>query len=393
MKVYLDHAATTALEERALEKMIPYMTQKFGNASSLHSFGREATTAVDDARERIASLLGCASGEIYFTSGGTESDNWALFGVVSACIKDKKHIVTTAIEHPAVLSTCKELEKRGVEVTYIGVDESGIVKTEDVIRAVRDDTVLISVMYANNEIGTIQPISEIGRFCREKGIYFHTDAVQAIGSVKIDVQKDNVDLLSFSSHKFYGPKGIGVLYVRKGVSIDKLIFGGEQERNKRAGTTNTPGIVGTAEALSLAYSEAEKNNAFVRSLRDRFIERVEREIPCCRLNGDITDRLPGNANFCFDHVPAESVLMALDRKGIAVSSGSACSSGSLEPSHVLTAIGKTPEEARSSVRFSFGKDNTYEEVDYVADVLKETVEKIRNWTPLYKPLESKGYKV
>lgn len=393
MKIYLDHSATTPLDERVLKKMIPYMTDVFGNASGLHSYGREALSAVDEARDTIARCIGCLSKEIYFTSGGTESDNWALRGILSANKNKGKHVITSSIEHPAVINICKQLEKEGYDVTFLPVNGDGIIMLEDLAKAVRNDTVLVSVMYANNEIGSIQPIAEIGRFCREKGIIFHTDAVQAIGNIHVDVRKDNIDLLSFSSHKFYGPKGIGVLYVREGVRIDNLILGGEQERAKRAGTVNTPGIVGTAEALRLAVAEIEENNIRIHALCDHFITRVENEIPFVRLNGSREKRLPGNANFTFDYVENDALLTMLDLNGIAVSAGSACTAGSTEPSHVLIAIGRTEVEARNSIRFSFGKNNTTEETDRVVEVLKRSVETLRKKSVLFKKLENNGYEI
>ncbi len=389
MRVYLDNSATTSLDKRVLEKMTPYLLAD-GNASSLHSYGREAQAEVDRAREEIASLVGCSAKEVYFTSGGTESDNWALRGVASALSKEGKHIVTTKIEHPAVLNTCAELQRQGYQITYVGVGADGRVSVEDVKKAVREDTILVSVMFANNEMGAIQPIEEIGAFCREEGIPFHTDAVQAMGSIKIDVKKMNVDLLSFSSHKFHGPKGIGILYIRDGIKCDRLLFGGEQERGRRAGTTNTPAIVGTAEALRLAVAEMEENNRHIKAMRDHFIDRVLKEIPACKLNGGTEHRLVGNANISFDYIEGESILMTLDLNGIAVSSGSACSSGSLEPSHVILALGRKEEEAHSSIRFSFGRENTMEETDYVVDVLKETIQKLRSWSPLFQAKEGES---
>ncbi len=393
MKVYLDHSATTPLDENVLKKMLPLMTENFGNASSLHSFGRTALAEVDKARAKLADLLGCNPKEIYITSGGTESDNWALRGVASALKKEGKHIITTKIEHPAILQTCKALEKQGYDITYLPVSSDGLVSLDDLGKAVRDDTILVSVMFANNEMGAIQPIAEIGRFCRDRGIYFHTDAVQAMGSVRINVNEMNIDLLSLSAHKFYGPKGIGLLYVRDGIKMDKLIFGGEQERGKRAGTTNAAGIVGMTEALSLAVEHMEENNEKIRSMRDYFVRKVLREIPYCRLNGGTEHRLVNNANISFDFIEGESILMSLDLAGIAVSSGSACSSGSLEPSHVILAIGRKEEEAHSSIRFSFGKDNTMEQVEYTVEKLKEAVARLRSWSPLFKSKEGETYNV
>lgn len=387
MRVYLDNSATTALDKEVLEAMTPYFGEVYGNASSLHSFGREALAAVDKARQTIADCLNANRNEIFFTSGGTESDNWALTGAIKAYGKQGKHIVTTVIEHPAIMETCRRLVKEGCEVTYVKVNADGRVSLDDIKKAVRDDTVLVSVMFANNEMGAIQPIEEIGAFCREEGILFHTDAVQAAGSIKIDVKKMNIDMLSMSAHKFHGPKGMGILYVRKGVRLDKLIVGGHQESGMRAGTTNTPGIIGTAKALEISYRDMEKNNAHIKSLRDRFIERVEKEIPYCKLNGGREYRLVNNANFSFDFIEGESILMNLDLNGIAVSSGSACSSGSLEPSYVILSLGAKMEEAHSSIRFSLGKDTTQEEIDYTVDKLKETVAKLRSWSPLFQEIK------
>ena len=393
MKVYLDNSATTSMDKRVLESMLPYMCDVYGNASSLHFFGREAASAVDEARATLANLIGAKASEIYVTSGGTESDNWALRGVMEANKKNGKHLITTVIEHPAMIQTCKQLEREGYEVTYVGVDSDGRVSLDDIENAVRDDTVMISVMFANNEMGAIQPIKEIGAFCKENGIIFHTDAVQAMGSIKIDVNEYNIDLLSLSAHKFHGPKGIGLLYVRSGVRINKLIYGGHQERSYRPGTTNTAGIVGMAKALSIAVEEMEENNKKVKFLRDRFIDGVLARISDCKLNGGREHRLVSNANFSFAYIEGESILMTLDLNGIAVSSGSACSSGSLEPSYVILATGAEIEEAHSSIRFSFGKDNTVEEVDYVLDTLVQTIEKLRSWSPLFKQQKGDSYNV
>ncbi len=393
MRVYLDNSATTRLDDEVLKEMIPYFSDVYGNASSLHAFGREALAAVDKSRETIASLLGANPNEIYFTSGGTESDNWALKGAAQAYGKYGKHIITTAIEHPAMMETCHKLEKDGFDVTYIGVNSDGLVDPEEIKKAVRDDTVLVSVMFANNEMGAIQPIGEIGRFCRKEGILFHTDAVQAAGTIKINVKELNIDMLSLSAHKFHGPKGMGLLYLRNGVKIEKLIAGGHQERGNRAGTTNTPGIVGMAKALEIAVRDMEKNNEHMRKLRDYFIDRVEKEIPYCHLNGGREHRLVNNANFSFDYIEGESILMVLDLNGIAVSSGSACSSGSLEPSHVILATGASMEQAHSSIRFSLGKETTKEEIDYTIETLKAAVEKLRSWSPLFKQTEGESHYV
>lgn len=384
MRVYLDNSATTALDNDALKAMLPYFTEKFGNPSSLHSYGREALRAVDESRAKIASLIGAKPNEIYFTSGGSESDNWALKGAVYASKALNKHIVTTSIEHPAILETCEYLEKKdGVEISYVPVGRDGRVSVEDIKKAVTDDTVLVSVMFANNETGAIQPIKEIGAFCREEGILFHTDAVQAMDSEAVDVDELNIDMLSMSAHKFHGPKGIGVLYIRSGVRIERLIAGGHQERRGRAGTTDTPLIVGMAKALEIAVRNRDANNAHKAELRDAFIDRVLKEIPYSYLNGGREHRLPGNANFSFGFIEGESILINLDLNGIAVSSGSACSSGSLEPSHVILALGVPEELAHSSIRFSLGRDTTREEMDYTFKVLKDTVEKLRGISPLF----------
>lgn len=393
MRIYLDNSATTNTDKRVVESMLPYMTEVYGNASSLHGFGREAAAAVDEARAKIAAIFNAKPQEIYVTSGGTESDNWALRGVAHANAKEGKHIITTAVEHPAIMQTCKQLEKEGFSITYLPTGTDGRIRLEDLKAAVRDDTILVSVMFANNETGAIMPIKEIGAFCKENGIIFHTDAVQAISSIKIDVDEYGIDLLSLSAHKFHGPKGIGLLYIRNGVKIDRLLFGGHQERAYRPGTTNTPGIVGMAKALELCVAEMDENNAKIKAMRDRFIERVQKEIPDCRLNGGTEHRLVSNANFSFDYIEGESILMTLDLNGIAVSSGSACSSGSLEPSYVIMAAGATIEEAHSSIRFSFGKDNTMEETEYVADVLRDTIAKLRSWSPLFKEIKGESTNV
>lgn len=390
MKVYLDNAATTRTDEEVLQKMIPYFTEMYGNVSSMHVFGRDAGQAVDQAREKIANLIGAKPHEIYFTSGGTESDNWAIKGAAITNMRRGRHIITTQIEHSAMLATCKELAKQGFEITYLDVDSNGIVCLEELKKVVRNDTVLISVMFANNEIGSIQPIKEIAEFAREEGILFHTDAVQAVSSIEIDVNELGVDMLSLSAHKFHGPKGVGLLYVRSGVRLAQLIVGGHQERGLRAGTTNTAGIVGMAEALEKTASQMQKNNEKIKELRDYFIDRVEKEIEFCQLNGSRDKRLVSNVNFSFDFVEGESILMQLDLKGIAVSSGSACSSGSLEPSHVILAIGRPIEQAHSSIRFSLSKHTTKEEIDYTVDALKEIIEKLRSWSPLFNVEEGKG---
>ena len=385
MKVYLDHAATTYTDPEVFEAMKPYFCEVFGNASSLHGFGREAAKAVDKARGQVAAALGCKPSEVYFTSGGTESDNWALKGIMHAHTDKGRHLITSKIEHHAVLHACEQLEKEGFEVTYVDVDETGKIRMDQLEAAIRPDTVLVSVMAANNEVGTVQPIGEIAKLCKAKGALFHTDAVQAVGSLPLNVSEQGIDLLSLSAHKFYGPKGVGALIVRNGVRLDKLIIGGAQERSMRGGTTNTPGIVGLGEAIARAVGGMEENNAHVKSLRDHFIERVQKEIPDLRLNGHPTDRLPNNVNFSFEYVEGESILMTLDLKGIAVSSGSACTSGSLDPSHVLLAMGVPVELAHGSIRFTFGRRNTLEETDYTVEVLKETLQNLRAMSPLFNP--------
>lgn len=388
-RIYFDHAATTPVDARVLQKMLPYFSENFGNPNSQHWFGRRSVTAVDEARDLIASLIGAKPGEIYFTSGGTESDNWAIRGAAHAQAAKGKHLIVSAVEHPAMITTAKELEKEGFEVSFAPVDEYGRVDVQKLKALLRSDTTFVGVMTANNEVGTVQPIAEISALCKERGILFFTDAVQAAGALKIDVKDPAVDLLSFSAHKFYGPKGVGVLYIRSGLKMGKIITGGHQERTMRGGTTNVPAIVGMAEAFRLAQEERERNAAYVSSLRDRFISRVLREIPYVKLNGHPQERLPANANFSFRYIEGESLLFSLDLAGIAVSSGSACSSGSLEPSHVLLAMGLPEGLAHGSVRFSFGKDNTPAQIDYAVDKLKEIVLKLRALSPLF-PKELKN---
>ncbi len=385
-EIYFDHAATTKLDERVLKKMLPYFTEYYGNANSQHGIGREAQKAVDEARDEIATLIGAKPGEIYFTSGGTEADNWALRGVCRSLAHKGKHVITTKIEHAAMLTTAKELEKDGFEFTFVGVDKEGFVDLEELKKAIRPDTILISCMYANNEVGTIEPIKEIVEIAHSHGILCHTDAVQAMGAMRINVKDLGVDMMSFSAHKFNGPKGMGALYIKTGVTVGRLISGGHQERTRRGGTTNVPGVVGFAEALRLTYETLDEDVKYVASLRDRFIKRVTEEIPYVKLNGpkDGTKRLPNNADFSFEYIEGESILFSLDLAGIAVSSGSACSSGSLEPSHVLLALGVPEELAHGSIRFTFGKENTVEEVDYTVDKLKEIVDRLRKMSPLFK---------
>ena len=389
---YFDHAATTPVDSRVLQKMLPYFTENFGNPNSQHAYGRRTAAAVDEARDTVASLIGAKPNEIYFTSGGTESDNWALRGAAHANAERGKHLIVSAVEHPAMISTAKELQKEGFEVTFAAVDEFGRVDLQKLKDSIRPDTTFIGVMTANNEIGTLQPIAEISALARERGILFFTDAVQAAGALKLNVKEPAVDMLSFSGHKFYGPKGVGVLYVRSGVRVGKIITGGHQERSMRGGTTNVPGIVGLAEAFRLANEEMAQNNAHVSAIRDRFIARVLREIPYVKLNGHPKDRLPNNANFSFRYIEGESLLFSLDLAGIAVSSGSACSSGSLEPSHVLLATGLPEGLAHGSIRFSFGKENTAEQIDIAVEQLKEIVVRLRNLSPLFpKELKNEVY--
>lgn len=391
-KIYFDHAATTPVDPRVMEKMLPYFTDNFGNPNSQHWFGRRSVTAVDEARDTVASVLGAKPSEIYFTSGGTESDNWALRGAAHAYANKGKHLIVSAVEHPAMIATAKELTKEGFDVTFADVDEFGTVDLEKLRRAIRPDTIFIGVMTANNEIGTLQPIAEISEIAQECGAVFFTDAVQAAGTLKLDVNAPRVGMLSLSGHKFYGPKGVGVLYVRSGKRVGKIITGGHQERGMRGGTTNVPGVVGLAEALRLSLAEAEQNNAYVSRIRDHFVARVLREIPYVKLNGHPKNRLPNNANFSFRYIEGESLLFSLDLAGIAVSSGSACSSGSLEPSHVLLATGMPEGLAHGSIRFSFGKENTIEEADFAVDVLKETVLRLRALSPLFpKDLKNEVY--
>lgn len=391
-RIYFDHAATTPVDPRVLEKMMPYFTEKFGNPNSQHFFGRETVSAVDDARDAIAACIGAKPSEIYFTSGGTEADNWALRGAAHAFAARGRHLIVSAVEHPAMISSAKELIKEGFDVTFAEVDEYGLVDLEKLERAIRPDTIFVGVMTANNEVGTIQPVKEIAALCKARGIVFFTDAVQAAGAIPLDVKALGADMLSFSAHKFYGPKGVGALYVRSGLRIGKLIAGGHQERSMRGGTTNVPAIVGMAQALRIACAELEKNAAYVTFLRDRFIKRVLAEIPYVKLNGHPEKRLPANANFSFRYIEGESLLFSLDLKNIAVSSGSACSSGSLEPSHVLLAMGLPEGLAHGSIRFSFGKDNTVEQVDYAVDALKEITVKLRALSPLFpKDLKNEVY--
>ena len=381
--VYLDNAATMPMRKEALEAMMPFFGADYGNPASIHSMSRSPRKAVNEAREKIAKVLNAEPSEIYFTSGGTESDNWALVSG-SALRPDKgKHIIISTIEHHAILETADYLVKQGYEVTKVGVDETGRIRLDELIKSIRPDTVLISVMTANNEIGTIQPIAEIGKIAREKGILFHTDAVQAFGHIPLDVKAMNIDLLSASGHKFGGPKGVGFLYVRKGIRLQPFMHGGEQENGRRAGTTNVPGVVGMGVAAEISARDMEENIARLTAMRDRCIERIESEIPYCRLNGHRTERLPGNVNFSFKFVEGESLLMSLGLKGICVSTGSACASGSLDPSHVLLGIGLPHEVAHGSIRISLSEYNTMEQVEYATDALRDAVANIRSLSPLY----------
>ena len=383
-KVYLDNAATTKVRDEVVEAMLPYFTEYFGNPSSLHLFAREAGKGLDTARAQVAKALNAKPEEIIFTGGGSESDNMVLRGIPEAYKKKGKHVITSAVEHHAVLHTLEAMEKEGrVEVTYLPVDEYGMVTAEQVEKAIRSDTVLVSIMFANNEVGTIMPIEQIGETCKKHGVLFHTDAVQAVGHVPVDVEKMHIDLLSLSGHKFHGPKGVGALYVRKGVRIPALILGGAQERRKRAGTENVPGIVGMGKAIELATAELEDNAAKMKVLRDRLIFGIPARIPDVKLNGHPTERLPNNVNFSIRFIEGESILLMLDLNGIAASSGSACTSGSLDPSHVLLAMGLSHEVAHGSLRLTLSEFTTPEEIDYVLDTLPPIVEKLRAMSPLY----------
>jgi cysteine desulfurase len=374
--IYLDHAATTALDPRVLDAMLPYLKNKYGNASSIHTLGRHAMQAVDHSREQVAALLNCRPTEIAFVGSGSESDNLAIKGIAFAAQKKGQHLITSSVEHHAVLHTCHYLDRFGFRTTYLPVDSYGRISPEDVAQAITDQTVLVSIMMANNEVGTIEPIAAIGRICRERKIPFHVDAVQAGGTLPIDVSALNVDLLSLSAHKFYGPKGTGILYVRQGMRILPQMQGGSQERGRRAGTENVAGIVGAAEALRLAYEGMGEVNAHLQSLRDRLISGVL-QIPHSQLTGHPTERLPNNASFCFEGVEGESILLNLDLLGIAASSGSACTSGSVEPSHVLVAMGLAPEWSHGSLRFTVGRENTEEDVEKVLALLPGVIEKLR----------------
>lgn len=383
-KVYLDYSATTPTDPRVVEEMIPYFTEHFGNPSSIYSTGLEAKDAIEHAREQVAHLINAEPKELIFTSGGTESDNWALIATAHRLQHKGKHIITSAIEHHAILHSCEYLAKEGFDITYVGVDHDGLVDPAEVEAAIRPDTILISIMYVNNEVGSVQPIAEIGAIAKKHGVLFHTDAVQALGNVPIDVKTMNIDMMSMSSHKIYGPKGIGAIYIRSGVNLPTYIHGGAQERKKRAGTENVPGIVGFGKAAELACQNFNTHVAHVSKLRDHFIDRVLNEIPYTYFNGSKDHRHPGNANITFEYVEGESILLYLDFAGVSCSSGSACSSRSLQPSHVLTAMGIPVELIHGSIRFTFGNPTTMEDVDYTVDKLKGIIEKLRGISSISK---------
>ncbi|MBQ4527851.1 MAG: cysteine desulfurase NifS [Clostridia bacterium] len=386
MQVYADNAATTKMSKTAIEAMMPYMEGIYGNPSSLHSIGQEAAEALANARERVANCLGCEPKEIIFTSGGSEADNQAIVSAAkNGERKNKKHIISTAFEHHAVLHTLKKLEKQGFEITLLDVHENGLITAEEVKAAIRPDTCLVTVMYANNEIGTIQPISQIGAVCREMGVPFHTDAVQAAGHIKINVEEQNIDMLSLSAHKFHGPKGVGAMYVKKGIIIHNIIEGGAQERGKRGGTENIPAIMGMAAALEESCAKIDENTKKVSAMRDKLIEGLSK-IPHSILNGDAKNRLPGNVNMCFEGIEGESLLLLLDMHGVCASSGSACTSGSLDPSHVLLAIGRPHEIAHGSLRLSICEANTDEEIDHIIEKVPQVVEYLRNMSPVWRDL-------
>lgn len=388
-RVYLDYAGTTPCDPEVIKAMEPYLFDKFGNASSIHAYGQEAKKGIEESRQIVASLLGAKPEEIIFTSGGTESNNLAIKGIAWALEKKGNHIITTAIEHHAIAEPCQFLEKRGFKVSYIGVDKYGLVSPEDIKKAITDKTILISVMHANNEIGTIQPVAEIGKIAREREVYFHTDAVQTVGHIPVKVDELNVDLLSASAHKFYGPKGVGLLYLRKGTRIESFLHGGDQERGKRASTYNTPGIVGLGKALALCQQKMEEEAKYQISLRDKLIEQIIQRIPESRLNGHPSRRLPNNVNCSIKYIEGESMLLNLDMLGIACSTGSACTSTSLEPSHVLLAIGLPHEIAHGSLRFTLGRWTEKEDIDHVLERLPKIVDKLRAMSPLYSPKENR----
>jgi len=383
-RVYFDHNATTPVDREVLEAMLPFFAEEFGNASSIHSVGQRARAAVERAREAVAALVGARPSEITFTSGGTESDNLAIFGVVGAARGERKHVITTQIEHHAVLNACQALEAQGVAVTYVPVSREGIVDPEEIRRALRPETVLIAVMHANNELGTLEPIAEIGHIAAEADVYFHTDAVQSAGKLPVDVAELGVDLLSISGHKLHAPKGVGALYVRKGTRLRPILFGGHHERDRRPGTENVAGIVGLGKAAELARTRLKEESTRVASLRDRLEQGLLAAVPDARVNSSRTQRTPNTSNIIFSFVEGEALVIALDLKGVACSTGAACSSGAIEPSHVLTAIGLPPDEARASLRFSLGRDNTAEDVEFALSVIPGAVEHLRELSPLYR---------
>lgn len=385
--IYMDNAATTAVKKEVLEEMIPYFTNEYGNPSSVYSLGSRSKVAVEKARDQVAKVIKAEAREVYFTGGGSEADNWAIKGIAYKHRDKGNHIITSKIEHHAVLHACEYLEKQGFEVTYLDVDEDGLVDLDQLKNSIKDTTILITIMFANNEIGTIQPIREIGEIAKANKVLFHTDAVQAMGNIEIDVDDLNIDLLSMSAHKFHGPKGVGALYIRKGIKIDPLVIGGGQERSRRAGTENVPAIVGMGKALELAYENLDEHNGKLLSLRESLIEKIEKNISYIRLNGHRTKRLPGNVNFSFNFIEGESLLLSLDMVGIAGSSGSACTSGSLDPSHVLLAIGLSHEVAHGSLRLSLSEENTEEDLDYVVESLVKIVQRLRDMSPLYENVE------
>ena len=390
--IYLDNAATTRVAPEVLEAMTPYFSEYYGNPSSIYSFAGKSKDAMEEARTTIAGILGAKPEEIYFTGGGSESDNWVLKATAEAYAAKGKHIITSKIEHHAILHSCEYLEKHGYEVTYVGVDENGMIRLDELEQAIRPDTILISVMAANNEIGSIQPLKEIGEIARKHGVFFHTDAVQAFAHIPLNVDELNIDMLSASGYKINGPKGIGIMYIRKGVKIGSFIHGGAQERKRRAGTHNVPGIVGMAKAAEIANANMQERMAYECKLRDHLIDRVLAEIPYSRLNGDRTKRLPNNANFCFRFIEGESMLIMLDQKGICASSGSACTSGSLYPSHLLLAIGLPHESAHGSLRLTISQETTMEDIDYTVDELKKIIEQLRSMSPLYEDFVKKNQK-
>ena len=388
--IYLDNAATTKTDEEVVKAMLPYFTENYGNASSVYEFGNKNKIVIEEARETIAKAINAKPQEIYFTAGGSESDNWALKATAEAYRQKGKHIITSKIEHHAILHTCQYLEREGYEITYLDVDEHGVVNLEELKAAIRPDTILISIMFANNEIGTIEPVKEIGAIAKEAGVLFHTDAVQAFGQIPIDVEEMNIDMLSASGHKLNGPKGIGFLYIRKGIKSGSFIHGGAQERKRRAGTENIPGIVGLKKATEIALDTMQERIEKESQLRDYLMSRVLKEVPYSRVNGSRTNRLPNNVNFCFQFIEGESLLIMLDMKGICASSGSACTSGSLDPSHVLLAIGLPHEIAHGSLRLTLGKETTKEDIDTTIEAIKEIVAKLRDMSPLYEDFKKKS---